>query len=162
MEHDPRYTVEQHLLPEELYTSGPMLLSKILGDPNPVMQQFYARAGVESIRDSFAETHRVYYKDKASILVIRVEMPTPKEALRCRAVYLCYCDRNGENLYFTSELAETGQYFLCCRPDSGRIRHVICCDAPDDIGAEFDAVADSYWELVFENGLKQLESVCAS
>lgn len=144
--HDPRYVVERYLLPDELYTSGPMLLSRILGDANPVMQRLYAEAGEESIRDSFAETHRVYYreKDKASILVIRVAMPTPQTPLQSRAVYLCYCDRNGENLYFTSELAQTGQYFLCCRPDSERIRHMLCCDAPDDAGKEFDMVADRY------------------
>lgn len=134
--HDPRYVVAQYLLPDELYTSGPMLLSRILGNANPVMQWFYAEAGEESIQDSYAETHKVYYRDKddAPILVIRIEMPAPKESLQSRAVYLCYCDRNGENLYFTSELGKTGKYFLCCRPDSERIRHTLCCDAPENVG----------------------------
>ena len=161
-EYDPRYAVEQYLLPHELYTSGPLLLTKMLGDANAVMRLFYSKAGEDSVQDDFSEMHRVYYREEsdASILVIRIEMPTPELPLRSRAVYLCYCDRNGENLYFTSELAATGQYFLCCRPDSEKIMHMLCCDAPEDVGAEFDAVAERYWGLIFDNGLKQLESLC--
>ena len=37
IQREPRYEVEQYLLPQELYTSGPMLLSKIIGDANPVI-----------------------------------------------------------------------------------------------------------------------------
>ena len=69
---------------------------------------------------------------------------------------------NGENLYFMSELAADGRYLLCCRPDSERIRHMLCKDAPEDDSTEFDMVADLYGELVIKDGLKQLESVCAS
>ena len=162
MQREPRYEVEQYLLPKELYTSGPMLLSKIIGDANPVMRDFYARAGEESIRYSFEETHRVYYRDDCSVLVIRIGMPEPEHDHLSRAVYLCYCDRNGENLYFMSELAADGRYLLCCRPDSERIRHMLCKDAPEDDSTEFDIVADLYGELVIKDGLKQLESVCAS
>ena len=114
IQREPRYEVEQYLLPKELYTSGPMLLSKIIGDANPVMRDFYARAGEESIRYSFEETHRVYYRDDCSVLVIRIGMPEPEHDHLSRAVYLCYCDRNGENLYFMSELAADGRYLLCC------------------------------------------------
>ena len=162
IQREPRYEVEQYLLPQELYTSGPMLLSKIIGDANPVMRGFYARAGEESIRYSFEETHRIYYRDDCSVLVIRVGMPKPEHDHLSRAVYLCYCDRNNENLYFTSELATDGRFFLCCRPDSERIRHMLCNDAPEDASTEFDMVADLYGELVIKGGLKQLESVCAS
>ena len=92
IQREPRYEVEQYLLPQELYTSGPMLLSKIIGDANPVMRDFYARAGEESIRYSFEETHRVYYRDDCSVLVIRIGMPEPEHDHLSRAVYLCYCD----------------------------------------------------------------------
>ena len=162
IQREPRYEVEQYLLPQELYTSGPMLLSKIIGDANPVMHSFYARADEESIRYSFEETHRIYYRDDCSVLVIRVGMPKPEHDHLSRAVYLCYCDRNNENLYFTSELATDGRFFLCCRPDSERIRHMLCNDAPEDASTEFDMVADLYGELVIKGGIKQLESVCAS
>ena len=96
------------------------------------------------------------------MLVIRIGMPEPEHDHLSRAVYLCYCDRNGENLYFMSELAADGRYLLCCRPDSERIRHMLCKDAPEDDSTEFDMVADLYGELVIKDGLKQLESVCAS
>ena len=156
---NPRYAVEQHLLPEELYSSGPMLLSKIIGDANPVMQSAYLKAGAEAT-NSFFETHRVFYLDFASVLVIRVEMPEPSCTGECRAAYLCYCDRNGENLYFTSEKDSTGAFVLCCIPE-GSIKHILCGKAPENAKEEMELVAKCYKELVFENGLKQLESVCA-
>lgn len=159
---DRRYKVEQYLLPNELYTSGPMLLYRVMGDVNSVMERFYMEADAEYPGTVFDEAHRVYYRDDASVLIIRIGMPVPKGALLSRAVYLCYSSKNGENLYFTSELAQSGQYFLCCRPDSEKVRHMLCDDAPEDTAQEFDMVADSYWELVINDGLKQLESICAS
>lgn len=157
-----RYNVEQHLLPYELYTSGPMLLYRVMGDVNSVMGRFYNEADAICPGAVFEEAHRVYYRDDASVLIIRIGMPTPEDALLSRAAYLCYSSKNGENLYFTSELARTGQFCLCCRPDSERIMHMLCDDAPEDAAQEFDMVADRYWELVINDGLRQLESICAS
>ena len=39
IQREPRYEVEQYLLPQELYTSGPMLLSKIIGDATSTPEQ---------------------------------------------------------------------------------------------------------------------------
>ena len=158
-ETNPRYAVEQRLLPEELYSSGPMLLSKIIGDANPVMQNVYKKAGAEAT-NSFFETHKVFYLDFASVLVIRVDMPEPSCPGECRAAYFCYCDRNGENLYFTSEKDSAGAFVLCCIPE-GSIKHILCGKAPENTKEEMELVAKYYKELVFENGLKQLESLCA-
>ena len=157
-----RYKVEQYLLPNELYTSSPMLLYRVMGDVNSFMERLYAEAEAEYPGAVFDEVHRVYYRDDVSVLIIRIGMPAPEDALLSRAVYLCYSSKNGENLYFTSELAKTGQYYLCCRPDSEKIRHMLCDDAPEDAAQEFDMVADRYWELVIDDGIKQLESICAS
>ena len=74
-------------------------------------------------------------------------------------MYLCYSDTNGENLYFTSELTEAGQHVLCCRPGSGTIKRILCGDAPEEVPDEFDKVADNYWGLVINDGLKQLEGI---
>ncbi len=158
---DPRYEVEQHLLPQELYTSGPMLLSRILGDVNSVMQGFYNKAGATN-NYCFEETHKVYYRGYCSLLVIRIGMPEPEHDHLSRAVYLCYCDKNGENLYFMSELSASGRYVLCCRPEGKKPMHILCMDAPEDATDEFGKVADLYWELVMDDGLKQLEGICAS
>ena len=38
---------------------------------------------------------------------------------------------------------------------------MICCDAPEDEQKEFDMVTDQYWGLIFDGGLKQLESLRA-
>ena len=159
---DRRYVVEQLLLPEKLYSSGPLLLANVLKGVNPFMERLYIEANANYPGPLFKETHRIYVRDDISILVIRIEMPTPSSALLSRAVYLCYCSKNGEDLYFTSELSSSGEYFLCCRPDGGRIKHLRCCDAPKDTAKEFDLVADHYWELVINDGLEQLESLCAS
>ena len=156
---DNRYVVEQRLLPTELYASGAMLLTRVLGDVNPVMEHFYAVAGDKQTKGSFSETHRVYYHDGISVLIIRIEMPVPEASLHSRAVYLCYSDTNGENLYFTSELTEAGKYILCCRPGSGTIKRILCGDAPEEVPDEFDKVADNYWGLVINDGLKQLEGI---
>ena len=158
---DNRYVVEQRLLPAELYSSGAMLLTRVLGDVNPVMQHYYAETGAERPKGSFSETHRVYYHDGISVLIIRIEMPVPEVTLHSRAVYLCYNDKSGENLYFTSELTEGGKYVLCCRPGSGTIKRILCGDAPEGVAEEFDKVADNYWGLVINNGLKQLERLRA-
>ena len=157
-----RYVVEQYLLPDRLYTSGPLLLNQLLKGADPVMEQLYFEAGAEySAKSCFTETYRVFCRDDTSLFVLRIGMPAPDGALLSRAVYLCYCSKNGDDLYFTSELAENGQYLLCCRPDSEKIRHILCCEAPDDIEKEFEMVADFYWELVIDDGIKQFESLCA-
>ena len=159
---DRRYVVEQYQLPDELYASGPTLLFRAMKNVNVVMEKAYKDAKAEYPGPVFEETHRVCYRDNCSVLVIRIGMPEPEHDHLSRAVYLCYCDRNGENLYFMSESAADGRYFLCCRPNSERIRHMLCANAPEDASAEFDMVANLYGELVIKDGLKQLESVCAS
>ena len=156
---DNRYVVEQRLLPTELYSSGAMLLMRVLGDVNLVMEHHYAVAGAEYPKGPFSETHRVYYHDEISVLIIRIEMPVPESALHSRAVYLCYSDKNGKNLYFTSELTEAGKYVLCCRPGIGTIKRIFCGDTPEGVPDEFDKVADNYWGLVINDGLKQLEGI---
>lgn len=156
---DNRYVVEQRLLPTELYSSGAMLLTRVLGDVNLVMEHHYAVAGAEYPKGPFSETHRVYYHDEISVLIIRIEMPVPESALHSRAVYLCYSDKNGKNLYFTSELTEAGKYVLCCRPGIGTIKRIFCGDTPEGVPDEFDKVADNYWGLVINDGLKQLEGI---
>ena len=156
---DNRYVVEQRLLPTELYSSGAMLLTRVLGDVNLVMEHHYAVAGAEYPKGPFSETHRVYYHDEISVLIIRIEMPVPEYALHSRAVYLCYSDKNGKNLYFTSELTEAGKYVLCCRPGIGTIKRIFCGDTPEGVPDEFDKVADNYWGLVINDGLKQLEGI---
>ena len=92
-------------------------------------------------------------------MIIRIEMPVPESALHSRAVYLCYSDKNGKNLYFTSELTEAGKYVLCCRPGIGTIKRIFCGDTPEGVPDEFDKVADNYWGLVINDGLKQLEGI---
>ena len=158
---DKRYMVEQHLLPSELYTSGPTLLYRVMGNVNAEMKRFYERAGADFPGDVFEEAHRVYTHDEISVLIIRVGMPAPTDVPQSRAVYLCYCDKNGENLLFTSELSINGKYLLCCRPDSERAKHILCGDAPESAAEEFDMVAENYWGLVINDGLKQLESLRA-
>ena len=158
-----RYVVEQYLLPDRLYTSGPLLLNQLLNGVDSVMEQLYYEAGAEHpAQNDFTETYRVFCRGDTSLLVLRIGMPESDGELLSRAVYLCYCSKNGDELYFTSELAENGQYLLCCRPDSEVIRHILCCEAPNDIDKEFEMVADFYWELVIDDGIKQFESLCAS
>ena len=156
-----RLHVEQHLIPAALYSDGPMLLYRLMGDATAEIRKFYSQAGIENLDLFVQENHRVYYREDTSVLVIRIGMPDPEDVLQSRAVYLCYCSKNGDNLYFSSELAEEGNYLLCCKPDS-KIFHMICGDAPDDTQKEFDMVADCYWELMINDGLKELESVCSS
>ncbi len=156
-----RYAVEQYLLPGELYSSGPALLLRIMQNANREMERLYTKADAEFPGAVFSETHRVYYRENASALIIRVEMPKPGQPLLSRAAFLCYNDKNGENLYFTSELAANGKYLLCCKPDSERIKHIICCDAPEEEQDEFDIVASRYWGMIFDGELRQLESLRA-
>lgn len=160
---DKRYLVEQHMLPNRLYTSGPFLLNQLLKGADATMEQMYSEVGAECpAPGSFTESYRVFCRGDISVLVLRIGMLEPKGVLLSRAVYLCYCSKNGDDLYFTSELSECGKYLLCCRPNSEKIMHMLCCEAPDNIDSEFELVADRYWELVINDGIKQLESLCAS
>ena len=159
---DRRYLVEQHLLPSRLYESGPFLLNQLLKGVGSAMEQLYFEVGARSPEQTeFTELYRVFCKGDTSVFVYRIGMPAPKGALLSRAAYLCYCSKNGDDLYFTSELAENGQYLLCCRPNSEQIKHILCCEAPDDVNKEFEMVADYYRELVIDDGIKQFESLCA-
>ena len=158
-EWDTRYYVEQYLLPQELYSSGPMLITKMIGDPVPALRELFIRGKAEDLPqpELYREDHRVFYKDDESILVIRIKMPAPTAVARSRAVYLCYSDRSGDNLYLMSELNSQGQFFLCCKPDPEYgIMHLLCGDAPAELDEEFDLVAEQYWSLVKDNGLSEL------
>lgn len=159
---DRRYIVEQHLLPNWLYQSGPLLLNQILKGVGPIMTKLYSDAGAKTPDpNAFTGTYRVFCRGDISVLILRIGMPQPKGVLLSRAVYLCYCSKNGDDLYFMSELAENGQYLLCCKPNSKKIKHMLCCEAPGDINEEFELVADRYWGLVSDDGIRELESLCA-
>ena len=103
---DHRYQVEQSLLPKELYTVGPALMSRLLKYVDSVMEYLYAKTGEEISGVAFEESHRIYTRDEFSTLVIHIGMPAPTAPVLSRATYLCYCEKNGEALYFTSELSK--------------------------------------------------------
>ena len=83
---DARLLVEQHLIPDALYSDGPMLLYRLMGDAKTEMRKFYSRAGLENSELTVQENHRVYYRDEASVLVIRIGMPAPERVLQSKAI----------------------------------------------------------------------------
>ena len=48
---------------------------------------------------------------------------------------------------------------MCCRLGSGTIKRLLYGDAPEGVPDEFDKVADNYWGLVINDGLKQLDGI---
>ena len=158
-----RKTVEHQIIPEALYSSGPLLMSKFLEDPRCHIKSFYYQNGFGNIfdlfdADDFTESHAVYRHGTRSVFLIRVAMPAPESAPLCRAVYLCYNDQNGDDFYFTSELNKQGSFFLCGRDHDGT--HILFGDAPATAKEEFDKVAEIYWEMISSDWLDQLKSVC--
>ena len=156
-----RHAVEQILLPHDLYSHGPTLLHEALRNINILMEGYYKSACADYPGPVFESTLREYVRDNDSVLIIRIGMPAPETAMLSRSVYLCFSDKDQDNLYLTSELAKDGRYYLCCRPYSKIIRHMICADAPENAADEFDMIAGLYWELVIQDGIKQFESLCA-
>ena len=149
-----RYAVEQYALPALLYSSGPMLLLRMMGTQGAEMIKIYNSFGEKAdgfscpyTEADFTETHTVFDREDDSVLVIRIGMPQPERALQSRAVYLCYGRKGGDNLYVTSELNVDGGFFLCGRLE-GEV-HVNFGDAPEKAKEELDRVAALFWEFVY-------------
>ena len=151
-----RYKVEHELLPSALYSSGPMLLYEVMGQPGVELLRLYEKAGKEQSNyecpfsaEQFKETHQEFFRDNDAILVIRIAMPEPENTLDCRAVSLCYSRIGSHNMLFSSELGRDGQYFLCGRDwDNRRLNFGL---APENSQDETDNVASYYWEMM-KNG----------
>ena len=79
-----RLHVEQHLIPAALYSDGPMLLYRLMGDATAEIRKFYSQAGIENPDLFVQENHRVYYREDTSVLVIRIGMPDPEDVLQSR------------------------------------------------------------------------------
>lgn len=158
---DFRQIVEQAIIPDILYTDGPMLLMRILGNPLPEIKRFYSLAGTDDFcLKGYQEHHIVFYQGMMSLLVICIQMPRPIQAPHCRAVYLCYCSHNGENLYFTSELNRAGTFSLVARQEE-HLPQVVSETSAISIDEEMKLVAKSYWELIYDGKTELLESVRA-
>ena len=69
-----RYEVEQHMLPQELYTFGPRLLSRLLHDANGVMHDLYAEAGISDLDYVFRETYKVCTQNFGAALIVHIEI----------------------------------------------------------------------------------------
>ncbi len=149
-----RYAVEQYALPALLYSSGPMLLLRMMGTQGAEMIKIYNSFGEKAegfscpyAEADFTETHTVFDREDDSVLVIRIEMPQPEQVLQSRAVYLCYGQKGGDNLYVTSELNTDGGFFLCGRLEDDI--HVNFGAAPETGKKELEKVAALFWEFVY-------------
>ena len=158
-----RHKVEHSLLPSAFYANGERLMRMLMDDRGDVVLRCYGIAAKHSSEDSveyegddFSVEFQTRPEKSGSPLIIRIQMPAPAEVGDCRAVYLCFGEQ-GQKLYFTSELAQTGEFFLCAL--TGKRMHLTCLASEQD---EFDRVAALFEELIYRGALQQLESLCAS
>ena len=106
--------------------------------------------------NSVSVTNQEFHKEQDSILVIRIEMPSPRSVLDCRAIYLCHSQRGGHNMLFSSELGSDGRYYLCGRDSkNGQINFG---PAPEALQDETDNVVTFFWEMMQNDGADILQS----
>lgn len=161
-----RYLVEHVALRNALFSAGPRLILELMGVPGPAMVSLYNTLGKNEpeyecpyAEDSFTEVHAVFDKDNDSVLVIRIGMPAPEEALNCRAVYLCYGRLGGSNFYATSELTSDNTFFLCGWGEDNV--HINFGDAPTDLKTEMEQVAELFWEINSDGYWEKLKGLCS-
>ncbi len=116
-----RSFLEQEILPRSFYREGASVILKMIGTQGTTMMRMYKDAGkylpgyqCPYTEKEFLESHMEYKqrKTKKSVLVIRVQMPAPEEAGQSRAAYFCYDKNSNMKKYFSSELANSGEYRL--------------------------------------------------
>ncbi len=161
MEYEVRYFMEHKALPQALYTNRASLLLNLLrGDK--VMSDFYAKA--ESANpdyncsydaSQFSVSHREYINEDNAVFIVRIGMPEPESSPLCRAVYICFSGDNYKDMYFTSELAPDGQFFLCGW--SANDVHLNFGSTSED---EFARVAELFWEMNRNGGSSEYKSIC--
>lgn len=163
LEYETRYFLEHKALPQALHTSRAQLLSSLLRGRGQAMIDFYKKAERANPTyhcpyspEQFSMSYREYIKRVQSVLIIRIGMPEPEQSPLCRAVYICFGGDRCEDAYFTSELAPTGQYFLCAWPTDGV--HVNYGEATVD---DFDRVADLFWEMNQNGRGAKYKSLCS-
>lgn len=149
-----RYLVEHIMIPDLLFSSGPVLLLNMIGMHGSTMVDLFNKARNETGTNmcpyseaDFCEHHRIYSRGYNTVLIIRIGMPVPTDATNCRAIYLCYGDRiNYNNIYATSELTTNGDFQLFAWDVNGfRVNYDSAPDASED---EMDNIAELFWEMV--------------
>ncbi len=161
MEYEVRYFMEHKALPKALRTNRALLLSNLLRG-SEVIGDFYARAENANPDylcpydvSQFSVSHREYIHKDHAAFIVRVGMPEPECSPLCRAVYVCFSGDNYEDMYFTSELAPDGQFFLCGW--SADDVHLNFGSPSED---EFARVAELFWEMNRNGGSSEYKSIC--
>lgn len=163
LEYEIRYFLEHKALPQALHTNRAQLLASLLRGRGQAMMDFYGKAEDANPEylcpysaEQFSVVFREYIEKHGSVIIMRVGMPEPEQSPLCRAVYVCFGGDGCEDAYFTSELAPTGQYFLCAWPSDGV--HVNYGEVPVD---DFDRVADLFWEMNQDGRGAKYKSLCS-
>lgn len=151
----PRYGVEHIILPKVMYGAAGAFFSDLLLRRGECIASLYNEAASDadwncpfSAADFEVEPELLQIENDV-VLAIRVAMPAADERLDCRAVYLCHNKKDGRMLYFTSELAANGKYFLCAW--TRELVHLNFGEEEDT--DEFVRAVRLFKELILDGGL---------
>ena len=158
-----RFIIERTVLPNKLYSSGPMMIMNLMGSPGKYMKKLYdaEAAGKERSKYTaadFEETHRVFMTGPASLLIMQIKMPAPEHIDDCRFAYFCYGIPGGNDLYCCSASRGDGTYELFGLTEDGEYISLGSADAPEE---EFELISDSYWELIAYDARGRNKNICA-
>lgn len=163
-EFEVRYFLEHKVLPVAFYGDGEHLRKTLIHDSQNIMLQFYEHAEEVTSNyvcpygpEDFELSARTYIRNDQFCIVLRMGMPQVEAPLLCRAVYLCYGSNETEVFYITSELAETGEYFLCGWSNKGM--HFNFGVAPDNKYDEIEKSSELFWKMISDGGLEEAERV---
>ena len=140
-----RVHIEKTILPRKLYTSGPMLILNLMESPGKYMVKLYAdESGYKYAESDFAETHRVFESESASVMIMRIELPAAQHIGESRFVYFCYGLPGGNDLYCCSASNGDGTYSLRGFTEDSEWVDICSASEPEE---EFKLIADNYWRL---------------
>ena len=144
-----RYEFEHSVLPRYFYTNRAMSIWHLLGNPGKFMVEAYRQCckaadcePASYAESDFSENHFSIEKDGDTVLIVRLLLPQPTDIPLCRAILLCYERDSDRQMYFTSELSETGTFFLCSWSEDGV--HVNHGPAPEDPKEEMHMAVDIF------------------
>lgn len=148
-----RYRIEQEVLPAALYNEGPRLMAALMCSAGKCMVDCFRNAEQEEqgyvcpySEKDFSVYSQVYNKEKASVLIMRIGMPEPDLEPLSRAIYLCYGNKAGYELYLTSELSGKAAFSLCGRLHNGN--HIMFGKVPNKPSREMEMAAELYWDAM--------------
>lgn len=152
--HKIRTEFEQSILPHVFNQKRATLLSALMQHRGHFLLDYYKQTALRHSdyscpfeSEDFSVSFHEFKKEAQSVLVVCIGMPVPDKPHECRAVYLCFGNEHGGDLYVISELNNSGAQTLRAMQADGKY-----ADLASSTANELEQVLEYYWEMNHTNG----------